>query len=77
MKKKEEKQKKQREENRKKQDEEKEDKEWREWKKGKIVKDGNEEDYKKSQISGMHKRSKIKDTIVLAPTPTSPPSKNC
>ena len=63
MKKKEEKQKKQREENRKKQDEEKEDKEWKEGKKGKIVKNSNEEDYEKLQISGMHKRSKIKDTI--------------
>ena len=60
VKKKEEKQKKQREENREKQDEEKEDKEWKE---GKIVKDGNEEDYEKSQISGMYIRSKIKDTI--------------
>ena len=63
MKKKEEKKKKQREENNKKQDEEKEYKEWKEGKKEKIVKDGNEEGYEKSQISGMHKRSKTKDTI--------------
>ena len=63
MKKKEDKKKKQREENKKKQDEEKEDKEWKEEKKERIVKDGNEEDYEKSQISGMHKRSKTKDTI--------------
>ena len=63
VKKKEEKQMKQREENKKKQDEEKEDKEWKEEKKGKIAKDGNEEDYEKSQIPSMHKRSKIKDTI--------------
>ena len=67
MKKKEEKKKKkkkkQREESKKKQDEEKEDKEWKEGNKKKIVKDGNEEDYEKSQISGMHKRSKTKDTI--------------
>ena len=38
-------------------------KEDKEWKEGKVVKDGNEEDYEKAQISGMHKRSKIKDTI--------------
>ena len=63
MKKKEEKKKKQSKESKKKQDEEKEDKEWKEGKKEKIVKDGNEEDYEKSQISCMHKRSKTKDTI--------------
>ena len=43
--------KKQREENKKKQDEENEDK------------DGNEEDLERSNIPGMHKRSKIKDAI--------------
>ena len=60
VKKKEEKQKIQREEDKKKQDEEKEDKEW---KKENNVKDENEEDLERSNILGMHKRSKIKDTI--------------
>ena len=59
-KKKEEKQKKQSEEDKKKQDEEKEDKEW---KKENNAKDRNEEDLERSNIPGMHKRSKIKDTI--------------
>ena len=51
-KKKEEKLQKQREENRKKQDEEKEDREWKEWKNENNVKDGNEEDLERSNISG-------------------------
>ena len=50
-KKKEEKLQKQREENRKKQDEEKEDREWKEWKNENNVKDGNEEDLERSNIS--------------------------
>ena len=60
VKKKEEKQKKQRKEDQKKQDE---DKEWKESKKENNVKDGNEEDLEISNIPGMHKRSKIKDTM--------------
>ena len=47
----------------KKQDEEKEDKEWKEGKKKINVKEGNEEELEKSIIPGMHKRSKIKDTV--------------
>ena len=46
------KQKKQREEDKKKQDEEKEDREWKEWKIENNVKDGNEEDLERSNISG-------------------------
>ena len=48
----EEKQKKQREEDKKKQDEEKEDGGWNGWKNGDDVKDGNEEDLERSNISG-------------------------
>ena len=48
----EEKQKKQREEDKKKQDEEKEDREWKEWKIENNVKDGNEEDLERLNISG-------------------------
>ena len=48
----EEKQKKQREEDKKKQDEEEEDEGWKGWKNGGDVKDGNEEDLERSNISG-------------------------
>ena len=48
----EEKQKRQREEDKKKQDEEKEDGGWKGWKNGNDVKDGNEEDLERSNISG-------------------------
>ena len=47
----------------KREDEEKEDKEWKECKEENYVNDGNEEDLERSNIPGMHKRSKIKDTI--------------
>ena len=40
------------EERQKKQDEEKEDREWKEWKNENKVKDGNEEDLERSNISG-------------------------
>ena len=42
----------QREEVKKNQDEEKEDREWKEWKNENNVKDGNEEDLERSNISG-------------------------
>ena len=48
-----EKQKKQREDNKKKQDEEKEDREWKKWKNENNVKDGNEYQLKRSNISGI------------------------
>ena len=48
----EEKQKKQREEDKKKQDEEKEDGGWKGWKNGDNVKNRNEEDLERSNISG-------------------------
>ena len=44
--------KKQREEDKKKQDEEEEDGGWKRWKNGDDVKDGNEEDLERSNISG-------------------------